>query len=193
MGLVSSSYKRFWSAWPVVLASACAGDLDPPTLATQAVDMQSALDAVQAELEAHSGHVQRTREPDDVVDLERRHMEAMVTALHGLREAQHGIALCGQHMSIAHHRHELDPLVEQNAKLAASIEEAYGEVGRHWRAIAEAAVLQGMLDEEHEYGRVMAGFLSDMRAGRDAMKVTLATSRKGGSMECPVYTNGDAR
>jgi hypothetical protein len=152
--------------------------------------MQEELDVVQAELEAHDRGVQSSREPTEIVNLERLHMEAMVIGLHGLREAQHDIALCGQHMSMAHHRHELDAPIERNAKLGWLIEEAFGEVGRHWRAMDEAVALQSMVDEERDHGRLMASLFSEMKADCDAMRSALGTSHRAAAMECPAYTRG---
>jgi hypothetical protein len=185
---------RLWFACLGVLAGACTGGHDDPeTLGGYAVEMQVAIDAIQAELAAHHDGMHEAATEDALEQFEWQHMEGVAAGMDRLERAHQGVTMCGQHMERVHEHTGLPPLMAQNEAIASLAGEAYREIGRHSYAVDTAQTIEAAIAEEGEHARIMDELLDRMGAHCEGMMIALDDMGDGATMRCPEYARVPAR
>jgi hypothetical protein len=177
----------------VMWAGGCASGDGPQTLEQYAIDMQVAIDGMQAELAAHHDGMHQLGDLDAVDGLEWRHMDGLADSMAQLERAHDGVTMCGQHMARMHRHPGMTPLMAQNGAIDELLDGAYREIGRHAYAMDMADGMPSSLAEESEHARVMDELIARITAHCEGMMVALDDMAEGASMGCPAYTRPPAR
>jgi hypothetical protein len=171
---------------------ACGSHEIGPSLGHYLGEMDESIAAVEASLASHHDAVLDSTELDAMHDLEREHMEGMATSMDHMERARRGMMLCGEHMRLAEDRDDLGPLVGPSAEIEVSVDAAWDELVRHWRAMDEAPSAERALDEERGHRDAMRALTGQMRAHHESMADAIERI-DGGSMMCPRYTHMHGR
>lgn len=175
-----------------LLASACGGGDDEPTLNHYGAEITESVDAVQAALLSHHEEVLAETDLGRIHDMEAKHMNAMDMSMGRIQDAEDSMALCGDHMMgmAGHMSAAVDNLHAARGAMAGAMDDASAEMKRHSRAMKDASDVDTALAEEHQHQTAMAHVMDSMRMhDQDLGDAMQAMEDDGMSMMCPMNSH----
>ena len=173
-----------------LLASACGGANDEPTLNHYGDETTESVDAVQASLSSHHAEVLGETDLGRMRSMEQRHKDDMGMHMGRMLDAQDSMELCGQHMSAAGHTDAVKPLHEAQGAMGEAIDDASAEVERHLLAMEDAPDVATALTDEHQHQTAMDQLLDRMRTHDEHLAHAMQAMQDDGiSMMCPMNSH----
>lgn len=175
-----------------LLASACGGGDDAPTLNHYGDEITESVDAAEATLLSHHEEVLAETDLDRIHDMEAKHMNAMDMSMARMQDAEDSMALCGDHMMgmAGHMSAAVDNLHAARGAMTDTMEDASAEMERHSRAMKNASDLDTAAAEEHQHQAAMAHVMDSMRMhDEDLDDAMQAMEDDGMSMMCPMNSH----
>ena len=187
------TFRIQFAASATFLIAACGSSDMSSSLNHYSAEIGDSIEGVQAALTAHQKEVLAESDLTRIQAMEQKHTRDMTSRMGMMQDAEDSMNGCGSHMSGMGHMmdtQDTQSLKDAMAHMGQNMEDTTAELGRHSRAMHDAADVDAAHAEEQQHGTAMQHMMDGMRSDHgeitDAMH---SMAQHGMSMMCPMSSH----